>query len=592
MTAQEAQWLTRIIADEALDVLFQPIADTSQQAIYGYEALVRGPVASPLHSPLRLFEVATQAGKLVELDILCRRLAIHRFAALDLPGFLFLNVMPLTIVERDFREGLTLGFINDAGIPAERVVIELTEHVPIHDYALMRQAVDHYRAMGFRVALDDLGAGHSSLRHWSELRPDFVKLDRHFISGVDQEPAKREFLRSIIGVARSLDCKLIAEGVETAAEYLCLWELDRGLSLLQGFYFSRPKTEPPVKLAMPLPGTAPLQVIAGRNARTICRQVADVAPECSVPSLAERFRCHPELRCVAVVQGGKPLAVIRRSSFLALFTNPFSHSLYAKTRVMDVADKRMLVVEAEIPLEVLSQRLTDDSHEIEQEDFVVAQNGSYLGMGSIVDLLREITAIQVRQARHANPLTGLPGNILINDTLNDYLSSGEGFAAAYVDLDNFKAFNDAYGYARGDHVIISVARLLQVQVESAGGFIGHIGGDDFMLLLPLAHWESVTRQVLAHVEAIAPGFYEETDREQGGIKIENRRGAVSFFPFFSVSVAVKPVAADAGLEALDIASDLSELKHQAKKIAGNSLFVERRDGCAVPRQSEGRHAAS
>ncbi|MYL24953.1 bifunctional diguanylate cyclase/phosphodiesterase [Vreelandella massiliensis] len=591
MTAQEAQWLTRIIADEALEVLFQPIVDTGQQVIYGYEALVRGPAASPLHSPLRLFEVATQAGKLVELDILCRRLAIHRFAALDLPGFLFLNVMPLTIVERDFREGLTLGFIRDAGIPAERVVIELTEHVPIHDYALMRQAVDHYRDMGFRVALDDLGAGHSSLRHWSELRPDFVKLDRHFISGVDQEPAKREFLRSIIGVARSLDCKLIAEGVETAGEHLCLWELDRGLALLQGYYFARPNAKPPLTLAMPLPGTAPLKAIAGRNARTICRQVPEVAPECSVPKLAERFRRHPELRCVAVVQAGKPLAVIRRSHFLALFTNPFSHALYAKTRVLEVADHRMLVAEAEMPLEALSQRLTD-SHDIEQEDFVVVNaSGEYLGMGNIVDLLREITAIQVRQARHANPLTGLPGNILINETLSDYLHSGEAFAAAYVDLDNFKAFNDVYGYAHGDHVIISVARLLQAQVESVGGFTGHIGGDDFMLLLPLAHWEKTVRQILAHVEAIAPGFYEAADRAQGGIRIENRQGVVSFFPFFSVSIAVKPVAAHACCEALDISSDLSELKHQAKKIAGNSLFVERR-GCCIAPQHRGNAAAA
>jgi EAL domain-containing protein (putative c-di-GMP-specific phosphodiesterase class I) len=171
MTAQEAQWLNHIIAAEELHVLFQPIVDANQQAIYGYEALIRGPKTSPLHSPLRLFDVATQAGLLVELDLLCRRLAIRRFAELDLPGLLFLNVMPLTIVERDFREGLTLSFIQESGLPPERVVIELTEHVPIHDYELMRQAVDHYRDMGFQVALDDLGAGHSSLRHWSELRP-------------------------------------------------------------------------------------------------------------------------------------------------------------------------------------------------------------------------------------------------------------------------------------------------------------------------------------------------------------------------------------------------------------------------------------
>ncbi|MGO3058177.1 MAG: bifunctional diguanylate cyclase/phosphodiesterase [Halomonas sp.] len=576
MTAQEAHWLNRIIEAEDLHVLFQPIVDASQQAIYGYEALIRGPETSPLHSPLRLFDVAMQAGLLVELDLLCRRLAIRRFAALELPGLLFLNVMPLTIVERDFEEGLTLGFIRESGLPPERVVIELTEHVPIHDYELMRQAVDHYRDMGFKVALDDLGAGHSSLRHWSELRPDFVKLDRHFISGIDQEPAKREFLRSILDVARSLDCQLIAEGVETAAEHLCLWELDRSLALLQGFYFARPSFEPPLQLHTLLPATHQLTSPAGRSARSIFRMIEAVSPDCSVPILAERFRNNTGLRCVAVVDAGKPIAVVRRNAFLTLFTNPYSHSLYSKRRVWDIADANPLIAHADTPLEVLSQQLTD-SHDIEQEDFVIVDaNGDYLGMGSIIDLLREITAIQVRQARHANPLTGLPGNILINETLTNYLAAEQGFAAAYVDLDNFKAFNDAYGYARGDHVIIALSRLLQAQVDNAGGFIGHIGGDDFMMLLPLSHWENVCQQILDSFEVMAPGFYEDSDREQGGISIENRQGSVSFFPFVSVSVAVKPVIDPAVCKALDIAAQLSELKHQAKKIVGNSMFVERR----------------
>lgn len=576
MTAQEAQWLNQIIAAEELHVLFQPIVDANQQAIYGYEALIRGPKTSPLYSPLRLFDVATQTGQLVELDLLCRRLAIHRFAALDLPGLLFLNVMPLTIVERDFREGLTLGFIRDSGLPPERVVIELTEHVPIHDYDLMRQAVAHYRDMGFQVALDDLGAGHSSLRHWSELRPDFVKLDRHFISGIDKEPAKREFLRSILDVARSLDCQLIAEGVETAAEHLCLWELDRGLALLQGFYFARPSQHPPLQLSMLLPATTQLKSAAGRTARSILRTTDAVTTDCAVPNVAKRFRQYPSLRCVAVVEGDKPVAVVRRNAFLTLFTNPYSHALYAKRCVLDVADPRMLVAEADTQLEVLSQQLTD-SHDIEQEDFViVSAEGDYLGMGNIVDLLREITAIQVRQARHANPLTGLPGNILINETLAAYLAAEQGFAAAYVDLDNFKAFNDAYGYARGDQIIISLSRLLQAQVESAGGFIGHIGGDDFMMLLPLDHWENVCQQILCSFEVMAPGFYEEADRTKGGITIENRQNEVTFFPFVSVSIAVKPITNTATCKALGIAAELSELKHQAKKIPGNSLFVERR----------------
>ena len=101
-----------------------------------------------------------------------------------------------------------------------------------------------------------------------------------------------------------------------------------------------------------------------------------------------------------------------------------------------------------------------------------------------------------------------------------------------------------------------------------------------MMLLPLGHWESVCRQILHSFEVMAPGFYEEKDRQQGGISIESRQGGVTFFPFVSVSIAVKPITDPAPCKALEIAAQLSELKHQAKKTAGNSLFVERR-GCCV-----------
>ncbi|WP_163558293.1 bifunctional diguanylate cyclase/phosphodiesterase [Halomonas sp. NO4] len=576
MTAQEGQSLRAILEGEQLRVYFQPIVDVGRQTIHGYEALIRGPEGSPLRSPVALFDLATRAGSLVELDLLCRRLAIQRFAALGLPGRLFLNVMPATIVERDFREGLTLRFLHEADLAPSRVVIELTEHMPIHDYALMRQAVAHYREMGFQVALDDLGAGHSSLRHWSELRPDFVKLDRHFVAGIDQAPAKREFLRSILDVARSLDCQLIAEGIETEQEHRCLWELDRGLSLLQGYFFARPSAMPPLSVDHLLPAPAPLCSEPVRCACAITRPVEAVAPTLPVPALVERFRGEPRLRCVPVVErDGRPLGVVRRNDFLTLFTNPFSHALYARRQVCELLDTQVLVTAQETPLAKLSQELTD-RHDLQQEDFVIVDDlGVYLGMGTIVDLLREITAIQVRQARHANPLTGLPGNILINETLARRLASGAPFAAVYCDLDNFKAFNDAYGYARGDRVIVAVAHLLQTQVGEED-FVGHVGGDDFVLLLDQACWRDTCRRILDAFAVLAPDFYDALDRQAGGIRVENRQGVATFYPIVSLSLGARPVAKGEGGNALGIAAELSELKAQAKKRAGNSLFVDRR----------------
>lgn len=574
MTFLEAAELRSIIEDERLTPYFQPIVDVAQQRTHGYEALIRGPEGSPLHSPLKLFEVAMQAGLLVELDLLCRRLAIAAFARLGLPGRLFLNVMPSTIVKRDFREGLTLGYLREYGLAPNRVVIELTEHVPIQDYSLMRQAVAHYRAMGFQVALDDLGAGHSSLRHWAELRPDFVKLDRHFIAGIDRDHGKREFLRSILDVSRSLGCQLIAEGIETAEEYRCLWELDRSLSLLQGYYFARPSLAPPHQVERFLTGAA-LRRDKMRSARTVLKPLEPVSPQLPVLELAERFRTDPLLRCVAVVEDERPIGIVRRNEFLTLFTNQFSHALFTKRKVEEISDPRMLIAVDEMPLAALSQQLTD-TLDVPQEDFVIVDaGGRYQGMGTIVDLLREITAIQVRQARHANPLTGLPGNLLINETLGEWLEAGTPFTAVYCDLDSFKAYNDAYGYVRGDQVIVILGQLLEQQLGHED-FLGHIGGDDFMLLFAEDDWEQRCQAILSAFGDMSPGFYDIEDRHVGGVRVSNRQGQPTFYPFVSLSLAARPVRDGRGCDPLALATELSELKRQAKQQRGNSLFIERR----------------
>ncbi|WLI74710.1 GGDEF domain-containing protein [Halomonas alkalicola] len=572
----EQALLDEIIANEELAPHFQPIVDVARREIHGYEALIRGPSGTLLHAPQRLFEVALQTGRLVELDLLCRRIAIERFVALRLEGKLFLNVMPATLLERDFREGLTLGFLDRAGLAPGRVVIELTEHHPILDYQAMRQAMQHYRDMGFRVALDDLGAGHSSLRHWAELRPDIVKLDRHFISGIDTRPDKREFLRSLLDVARSLGCELIIEGVETAEEQRCLWELDRSLALMQGYYFARPSAEPPREMSalLPmheLPASAPRQ-----TAGALMVAVPPVAPELPVAELAERFREEPGLRCVAVVAQHRPVAVVRRHEFLTLFTNPYSHALYARRRVRDIADRRMLGVRVDTSLEALSQRITDAGG-LQQEDFVIVDaEGRYLGMGNIIDLLREITTIQVRQARNANPLTGLPGNILIQESLAERLRQERAFVAVYADLDNFKAFNDCYGYAEGDRLILALSRLLLSHLSEAEDFLGHVGGDDFMLLLGGPRWRASCEQVLSDFAALVPDFYQPEHCAAGGLTCENRRGEPVFHPLVSLSLAARPVHAGEGVRPAQLAAELSELKAQAKRRAGNTLFIDRR----------------
>lgn len=234
--------LLRIIGQQKISTCFQPIFHNDGRSLYAYEALSRGPANSTLHQPLQLFAQARQQQKLFVLESICRTSAIEQFSRQQLPGKLFLNVSPETLLQPDHHRGLTMELVNNSGMRPEQVVIEITEHSPTHDYELMRRAVRHYQQEGFSIALDDLGAGYSSLRLWSEVRPKFVKLDRHFVEGIDQDSFKRDFVSALTGLARSVNSQVIAEGIETEGEYQALCAI--GVDYLQGYYFARPVPRP------------------------------------------------------------------------------------------------------------------------------------------------------------------------------------------------------------------------------------------------------------------------------------------------------------------------------------------------------------
>jgi len=284
----------------------------SEQRVFAHEALSRGPSNSPLHAPLNLFSIARQAGRLTELEAACRESACRRFSEQQLQGKLFLNISPESLLEPHYPSGLTLKLLEQVGLPPSRVVIELTEHTPTDDFQLLSNALHHYRDMGFSIALDDLGAGYSSLRLWSELRPEYVKIDRHFIDGIHRDPLKREFVGSILQIARASKAQVIAEGIELAEELKVLTEM--GVDLVQGYLLGRPQ-ELGVRESWPLPTpmSAPL---AGQPT---------VRLNATLGQLLELFERHQHLEALEVVDAdGKGCGLIHRHGLPALALSPAS----------------------------------------------------------------------------------------------------------------------------------------------------------------------------------------------------------------------------------------------------------------------------
>jgi len=190
-----------------------------------------------------------------------------------------------------------------------------------------------------------------------------------------------------------------------------------------------------------------------------------------------------------------------------------------------------------------------------------------------------LTVARARRTQDTNPLTLLPGNTSIMQAVQARIDARELFALGYADLDHFKAFNDKYGFARGDEVLRMAARLLVNTVRQAAdatGFVGHVGGDDFVFAVPAAVARPVCERFIAAFDAIVPGFYDADDRARGAIASRDRGGNPCTFPLMAVSIAVV-VNHDAKLVHYGEASSIaSELKKRAKATPGSSYVLDRR----------------
>nr|WP_200845371.1 EAL domain-containing protein [Roseomonas sp. 18066] len=231
---------------------FQPIlrCDAAGHGLYAYEALVRGPGGEGAASVLAQVSAANRYG----FDQQCRVRAIElatRLGLLATPAALSINFMPNAVYEPRACIRASLAAAERVGLPRERLIFEFTETEAMTDPRHLLRILSSYRAMGFRTAIDDFGAGHSGLSLLAEFQPDTVKLDMALIRGVDRDRPRQAILRHVAALCAELGCAVVAEGVETAAEFHMLRSF--GITLFQGYLLGRPGFE---QLPLPVPPPA------------------------------------------------------------------------------------------------------------------------------------------------------------------------------------------------------------------------------------------------------------------------------------------------------------------------------------------------
>ncbi|MFS8859816.1 EAL domain-containing protein [Synechococcus sp. H60.4] len=240
----QAELLLEVLKENRLTTYFQPIVGgRDPTCVVGHEALVRGlDKEGKVIGPGLLFAMAREAGLLYHLDLAARRTAIAAATQHRLQGDLFINFSPTAIYDPAFCLRSTVWAISRAGIPPQRVVFEVNESDRSPDLDHLQRILRFYRQAGFRVALDDLGAGYGSLNLLHQLQPDLIKLDRELIRGVDRDPYKAVIAEKLLELAQKLGITTLAEGIETAEELQ--WVRDRGVDLVQGFFIARPQPVP------------------------------------------------------------------------------------------------------------------------------------------------------------------------------------------------------------------------------------------------------------------------------------------------------------------------------------------------------------
>ena len=573
--------LAELLTHNQLYPVFQPIVNLQGAFVYAHEALIRGPQGA-LHSPDALLRAADQEDLTYEFEQACMVSAITTWGQLKVPGRLFVNVSAIALtklVALRGRESL-LKFVNRLGVLPRMLVLEITEHERVEDMDRLAEVVAQVRSAGVALALDDFGDGRSSLRLWSQLKPEVVKIDKYFTRNISEHGDKLKTIQALQQIAVVFGTELVAEGIETAQDLQVLRDL--GINYGQGYFLGRPGTQPTALLAQDADHVLTQRQVAvfpelTRTARGGHLRSLELVPAPTVTELtsndelADLFMAEPSLHAVAVLNEERPVAIINRGGFFNEYTKLYYREVWGRKPCIAHANMEPRLIERDHSVDELIGILTSQDQRYLSDGFIATENGRYAGLGTGDQLVRSVTETRIEAARHANPLTFLPGNIPISQHIERLLFRQVQFVACYADLNYFKPFNDHYGYWRGDEMIRLVARIAQEHCNSQRDFVGHVGGDDFILLFQSSDWRVRCERIVDDFSVRALAMFDDDARAAGGIQAEDRHGVPRFFPCTTLSIGAVAIDGSQYTRAEDVANAAAMAKTAAKQ-SGMGVF--------------------
>lgn len=533
-------------AKDGLHAVFQPVVKLETMEVVAHEGLTRvsdqlGGISTP-----ELLSLARAEGRLGEFELAAARTVCTAFMAQHSQGRLLVNLSAQAFMHESIEPDKLIAALGAGGMELSRITIELTERDIVEEPAQLAHKLGYLRARGVRFALDDFGNGHSNFAMWNEIHPEIVKIDRYLVHGLAQSAERLAIVRALCQVAETLGADLVGEGVEDPDDLRMLREM--GISYAQGFLLGYPRPQVITKIndaAQMTLSQAAISVPPRLRGPVTQRPLHLGHLVIQAPSLTLQhtnqdvvsfFSRLPDLHALAVVEEDRPVGLINRRVFSERMAQPYTRELYGRKSCSAFMHEEPLLCDIQQSLESMADILRGQDQRYLSDGFVITREGLYFGLGTGESLVRRVTELRIEAARYANPLTFLPGNIPVTEHVARLLHAGLAFTVAYVDLNHFKPFNDQYGYFRGDEMIRLLAGILTAQVNSRSDFVGHIGGDDFLLVLQSDDWEARCRQMVALFNQRARNLFAEEDLVRQYILGEDRHGNSQCFPLTTVAI--------------------------------------------------------
>lgn len=535
---------------DVLDIAFQPIVDIHSGELFGVEALLRGTDTLGFESIESFFDRLFEENTLYAFDLALREKVIKKFCTINFHQEikLFYNLDNRLFGVSDFSKGNTSRILERYGLDHKSVVFELSEHNEIVNIDNFTHLMHHYAHEGYCVAIDDFGIGQSGCKMLYYATPNIIKIDRFFMSDIDTDPKKKLLARNMVQLSTLMGCRVIAEGVETEAEFLACKEI--GCHLVQGYFVERPTCEC-AQLRLQYAHVNALSLLEKRapGDQTIIRKrletLEPVLINASMELVVDKFKMNQDLTLLPVIdKQGVPVGIVHEHRLKAIVYSQFGRSLIQNNSsnfsILETYLEPIPIVDIVMPLETIVELYSLSQS---APGVLVVESSKYIGYLSARVMIEAVHERNLIRARDQNPLSRLPGNFMINEHIAYSFDSAQKSVFCYFDFDHFKPFNDHYGFRNGDRVIVLFAELMH-KILLNDCFIGHIGGDDFFAGSIIKN-EKMLEDFCASVRKLiyqfgedVREFYSVEDRERGCIVAEDREGVIREFNLLSVSAVI------------------------------------------------------